>query len=134
MRNIIPGICRKAGYAAAGLAHCEIGLRTALPGIDGVALHHSLGPHGTGLLRAYDFLAAGGISRRAVPALGVLPYLSARLFMLLGERLAAPADPEVVRDADREAPPPSLTRGAMAARAASPRDPRSTLDVRSSGT
>jgi preprotein translocase subunit SecY len=36
-----------------------------------------------GMLRLYDFFVAGGLSRGSVLALGVMPYLSARMFRWL---------------------------------------------------
>jgi preprotein translocase subunit SecY len=79
LKRLSPG----AGIVAAGLLLSEAGARMA------AALNIRLlgdffhGAAAGGMLRLYDFLVAGGLSRGSVLALGVMPYISARIFVWL---------------------------------------------------
>jgi preprotein translocase subunit SecY len=82
---------RKAAAALTVAALCEIGARVALPGMNSHALRIFLQSRAGGfLLRVYDGLVGGALSRGAVLALGIMPYVSARVMMRLA-REAIPA-------------------------------------------
>jgi preprotein translocase subunit SecY len=75
---------RRAGLAAAGIAICEIGARVGLPGVDQQVVNDVAGQRtGPSLLWLYDGLVGGALSRGAILALGIVPYLSAKIFMRL---------------------------------------------------
>lgn len=86
----VPERWRKTGFVLAGLLLCEIGARIAAPGLVGRVLGAYLRRGGTGLLWLYDRLVGGALSRGGILALGVMPYLSARIFMRLA-RVVSPA-------------------------------------------
>jgi len=80
----IPEFWRKTGLAFATLAVCEIGARIVAPGLNAQVLRDFLrGGSGSWLLRVYDWFVGGAVSHGAVLALGVMPYLSARIMMRL---------------------------------------------------
>jgi len=79
---------RKLALALVALLVCEVGARVALPGVDPRALAAYLRPGAGGLLALYDWVVAGGVSRGAVLALGVMPWLSATLLVRLARSLA----------------------------------------------
>lgn len=75
---------RKAVVALGGLLLVEVGGRIALPGLNVQVLSDFLLHRGGGgLLSLYDRLVGGAVSRGAVLALGIMPYLSARVFVRL---------------------------------------------------
>jgi preprotein translocase subunit SecY len=81
--------------ALGGLLVLELGARTVMPAVNGQALanyFHNGG--GTWLLAMYDRLGGGGLSRGGVFALGIMPYLSARIMMRLS-RVMVPAVDEM---------------------------------------
>jgi preprotein translocase subunit SecY len=87
----IPEIWRKAGLALAAATVLVLGGRIIAPGLNSQAIHDFLnGGHGAGLLRIYDWVVGGALSRGAVLALGIMPYLTARIWVRLG-RAAIPA-------------------------------------------
>jgi len=66
------------------LVVCEVGARVVAPGLNGQALRDFLqGGASTWLLRVYDWVVGGALSRGTVLAIGVMPYLSARIMMRL---------------------------------------------------
>jgi hypothetical protein len=89
-RRFLPEPLRKLSLAAAVLAVCEIGARIVAPGLNGEALQTFLqGGASTWLLRLYDWIGGGALSRGSVFAIGVMPYVSARIIMRLA-RIASP--------------------------------------------
>lgn len=74
---------------ACSVAAIEIGSRIGLPGVDGERLQRFLGGAEATLLSLYNLLAGGGTARGAVLALGVLPYVQARVYLWLAQ-LASP--------------------------------------------
>jgi preprotein translocase subunit SecY len=77
--------------AFAGLALCEVAVRISVVRADGQVMNDYFrrGQAG-GLLRLYDRFAGGGVSTGTVAALGLMPYLSARIFIWIA-RLLIPA-------------------------------------------
>jgi preprotein translocase subunit SecY len=79
----------KAGTIAVGLVLWEVGARIGLPGLSGDILADLFRKSPGGLLGLYNLLSGGGLSRGAVLALGIAPYLSALAMMRLA-RFASP--------------------------------------------
>jgi preprotein translocase subunit SecY len=92
LRNMrrLPDRWRKAGLVVGGLLLCEIGARIAAPGLGRALSQYFRQGGGQGLLWLYDRLVGGALSRGAVLALGIMPYLSARIFVRIA-RMAIPA-------------------------------------------
>lgn len=84
----VASIWRAGALAAASVVVSEIGTRIGLPGVDGERVAATLRAMGWGPIRWYDLLAGGATSRGAILALGLLPYLQARLYLWLGRALA----------------------------------------------
>lgn len=82
------GGIRTVGYTIAGVLFCEIGARVAVPTPDTQALNNATQFNG-GLLGLYNRLAGGATARGSMLALGVMPYLSVRLFMALAGIVSA---------------------------------------------
>src|SRR5687768_13777667 len=62
----------------------RIGAHVTAPGVDVVALQdffRNSGQQGGGLLGLYDLFTGGQLSRATVLALGIMPYISASIFM-----------------------------------------------------
>jgi preprotein translocase subunit SecY len=70
-------------------ALCELGARIGLPGVDAKVVEQFLRGDHAGLIWLYNFLAGGGLSRAALLAVGVVPYLAARLWLWLGRSLSS---------------------------------------------
>jgi hypothetical protein len=79
---------RAAVVGAASAMLGAVGARVGLPGVDGRVVQDFLPAHPSGLLRLYDLLVGGALSRGAVLALGVMPYLSALGFMAIARSLS----------------------------------------------
>ena len=74
--------------SVAGIAAlCELGARIGLPGVDDKVVEHFISAGHGGLLALYNFLAGGGVSRAALLAVGVVPYLTARGWLWIGRSL-----------------------------------------------
>lgn len=83
---------RRIGFAAAAVAVGQLGAYVAAPRLDVEVLRAAFVARraaGGGLLALYDWLVGGALSRGAVVALGIVPYLTARIYLRLA-RLAFP--------------------------------------------
>jgi preprotein translocase subunit SecY len=89
VREIV-GRSRKAVVGLAGLVLIEVGGRIALPGVNTQVLADYFLNRGGGLLSLFDRFVGGALTRGAVLALGIMPYLSARIFVRLA-RVAFPS-------------------------------------------
>jgi len=82
--RFLPEPLRKVAVAVAILVVCELGARVVAPGLDGQALRDFLqAGSSTWLLRLYDWFVGGALSRGTVLAIGIMPYLSARIMIRL---------------------------------------------------
>jgi len=81
--RFLPEPLRKVALAVAVLVVCEVGARIVAPGLNGQALRDFLQGSSTWLLRVYDWVVGGALSRGGVLAIGIMPYLSARIMMRL---------------------------------------------------
>ena len=98
------GILRKVGAVVA----CMIGARVVTPGINEQVIADFFRSGGVSpLLRVYDWLVGGAIGRGAVLALGLLPYVTARIYL----RLAAVVSPKFGDPARRRRYTRGLTFG-----------------------
>ena len=79
------GTLSVAGIAAL----CELGARIGLPGVDVKVVEHFIKAGHGGLIALYNLLAGGGLSRAAVLAVGIVPYLTARIWLWIGRSLSA---------------------------------------------
>jgi preprotein translocase subunit SecY len=82
LHNAIAG-SRKAVVGIAGLLLIEVGGRIGLPGLNTQVLSDFLLHRGGGVLSIYNWFVGGALARGAVLALGIMPYLSARLYVWL---------------------------------------------------
>ncbi len=85
--------------AVSGWLLCEVVARVAVPMPDARVLGAFLGRQGVGLLGLYDRLVGGAMSSGSVLGLGLMPYLSARVFRLLA-RVVSPTIARLERSAD----------------------------------
>lgn len=103
----LPATWRKIALAVGGLVLIEIGARIVAPRINGDVLADYLRRVGASpLLRLYDWFVGGAVSRGAILALGIMPYLSARIIM----RLAREAFPAIAEMSKNESERPRLHR------------------------
>ena len=103
----LPAAWRKITVAVGGLLLIEIGARIVAPSINGQVLADYLRQVGASpLLRLYDWFVGGALSRGAILALGIMPYLSARIIM----RLARESFPTIAEMSKHESERPRLER------------------------
>lgn len=96
------GDWRNAAVALAALVLCDVAARLSVPRPDEQAMSDYFRRGGAGtLVELYDRLAGGGLSRGTVAALGVMPYLSARLCIALARRVSPALDLKCRRDDGR---------------------------------
>ncbi len=82
------GLVRAAGAALA----CVIGARIVAPGINPDVLGDFFRSSGVSpLARLYDWFVGGAMSRGGLLALGIMPYVTARMYLRLW-RIVAPGD------------------------------------------
>ena len=84
VQNILqtPELKTKIGFTALALLIYRAGAHVTVPGIDVNALIDFFASQaGGGLLGLYDLFVGGGLSRATVFALGIMPYISASIFM-----------------------------------------------------
>ena len=84
VKNIFqtPELKSKIGFTALALLLYRVGAHITVPGIDVNALIDFFANNkAAGLLGLYDLFVGGGLSRATVFALGIMPYISASIFM-----------------------------------------------------
>src|SRR6266511_25909 len=74
---------RKTSLVVAGIVACEIGTRIVAPSLNSQVVRDYFRGSGGMLLELYDWIAGGALSRGAVLALGIMPYVSARIILRL---------------------------------------------------
>lgn len=96
------GSWRSAAWVLGGGLFCEIAARVSFVGPDGKALSEwfAHGEAGT-VLRLYDRFAGFGVSRGTVAALGLMPYLSARLLTWVARTVSPMPDRRGSDDEER---------------------------------
>src|SRR4029078_6064273 len=84
VQNIVrtPELWQKITFTFLCLVLYRTGAHITLPGVDVVALTDFFANQGNGgILGLYDLFVGGGLSRATVFALGIMPYISASIFM-----------------------------------------------------
>ena len=78
-----PELWEKIKFTLLCLLIYRVGAHITAPGVDVVALTDFFNNQGSsqGLLGLYDLFVGGGLSRATVFALGIMPYISASIFM-----------------------------------------------------
>ncbi|MEX1187314.1 MAG: preprotein translocase subunit SecY [Gemmatimonadaceae bacterium] len=77
-----PELWQKISFTFLCLLLYRVGAHITAPGIDVIALTDFFANRGgAGLLGLYDLFVGGGLSRATVFALGIMPYISASIFM-----------------------------------------------------
>ena len=77
-----PELWQKITFTFLCLVLYRIGAHITVPGVDVVALTDFFRNQGSGgILGLYDLFVGGGLSRATVFALGIMPYISASIFM-----------------------------------------------------
>lgn len=85
----LPDTARAVVAGTLAFVLCEVGTRITAPHINGRAIGELIRrTEPGGLLALYDRLVGGAVSRGAVLALGIMPYLSARIFMRIARTLS----------------------------------------------
>ena len=81
-----PELWQKITFTFLCLVIYRVGAHITAPGIDVQALTDFFARQGTGggLLGLYDMFVGGGLSRATVFALGIMPYISASIFVQIG--------------------------------------------------
>lgn len=75
---------RSALSATAMLTLYELGSRIGVPGVDARVVHEWFTASHGPFLQLYNFIAGGGTSRGALLALGIVPYVAARIYLFIG--------------------------------------------------
>jgi len=79
---------QRIGKLTLGLLAFNMATHVVMPGLNLPALERFMQNAQGGLLWLYDRMGGGGLSRVSIVALGFMPYLSARVAMLLARRVA----------------------------------------------
>jgi len=90
-----PELWEKITFTFLCLAIYRIGAHITAPGIDVLALTDYFAQQkggGAGLLGLYDLFVGGGLSRATVFALGIMPYISASIFLQIGAAVVPQVD------------------------------------------
>jgi preprotein translocase subunit SecY len=90
-----PELWEKIVFTFICLAIYRVGAHITAPGIDVLALTDYFAQQkggGAGLLGLYDLFVGGGLSRATVFALGIMPYISASIFLQIGAAVVPQVD------------------------------------------
>jgi preprotein translocase subunit SecY len=79
-----PELWAKISFTFLCLVIYRVGAHITAPGIDVQALTDFFQRQNNGLLNLYDMFVGGGLSRATVFALGIMPYISASIFVQIG--------------------------------------------------
>ena len=79
---------RKAFIWLGAIAYVYVGSRIRLPGISAEYLAQFTQNARGGLLGLYELIVSGGLHRGAILGLGVMPYLTARIYMRLARTVS----------------------------------------------
>jgi preprotein translocase subunit SecY len=86
-----PELWQKITFTLMVLVIYRVGATITVPGVDVVALTSFFEGQAGGLLGLYDLFVGGSLSRATVFALGIMPYISASIFM----QIAAAVIPQI---------------------------------------
>ena len=79
-----PELWQKITFTFLCLAIYRLGSHVTAPGVDVTAMLTFFANQGGGLLGLYDLFVGGNLSRSTIFALGIMPYISASIFMQIG--------------------------------------------------
>ncbi|MEX2180471.1 MAG: preprotein translocase subunit SecY [Gemmatimonadaceae bacterium] len=79
-----PELWQKITFTFLCLVIYRVGSHVTAPGVDVVAMTNFFASQGGGLLGLYDLFVGGNLSRSTIFALGIMPYISASIFMQIG--------------------------------------------------
>jgi preprotein translocase subunit SecY len=79
-----PELWQKITFTFLCLVVYRVGSHVTAPGIDVTAMLNFFQNQGNGLLGLYDLFVGGNLSRSTIFALGIMPYISASIFMQIG--------------------------------------------------
>jgi len=79
-----PELWQKITFTFLCLVVYRVGSHVTAPGIDVTAMLNFFQSQGNGLLGLYDLFVGGNLSRSTIFALGIMPYISASIFMQIG--------------------------------------------------
>jgi len=94
-----PELWEKITFTFVCLVLYRVGAHVAAPGIDVVAVTDFFRNQGGNLLGLYDLFVGGGLSRATVFALGIMPYISASIFIQIAGAVI-PTVEKMQRDED----------------------------------
>ena len=80
---------RTTAAVACNVLLAAVGARIGIPGVHIERVRAFLHAMPGGLLRVYDFLVGGGVSRAAIFAIGAVPYLQAKLYLYLARSVSS---------------------------------------------
>src|SRR5690606_5794553 len=76
-----PELWQKITFTFLCLVIYRVGSHVSAPGVDVTAMMDFFASQGGGLLGLYDLFVGGNLSRSTIFALGIMPYISASIFM-----------------------------------------------------
>ena len=79
-----PELWQKIMFTFLCLVIYRVGSHVTAPGVDVIAMTDFFATQGGGLLGLYDLFVGGNLSRSTIFALGIMPYISASIFMQIG--------------------------------------------------
>ena len=80
-----PELWQKITFTFICLVVYRVGSHVTAPGVDVTAMLNFFQNQGSGgLLGLYDLFVGGNLSRSTIFALGIMPYISASIFMQIG--------------------------------------------------
>ena len=79
-----PELWDKIKFTFLCLVIYRVGSHVTAPGVDVIAMTNFFASQGGGLLGLYDLFVGGNLSRSTIFALGIMPYISASIFMQIG--------------------------------------------------
>lgn len=74
---------KRIWFTLAALLVCRLGTYIPMPGVDAENLRRAFDAHASGMLGVFDVFSGGSISRMAIFALGIMPYISASIIVQL---------------------------------------------------
>jgi preprotein translocase subunit SecY len=87
-----PELWQKIMFTFLCLVIYRVGSHVTAPGVDVVAMTDFFASQGGGLLGLYDLFVGGNLSRSTIFALGIMPYISASIFMQIGAAVVPTLD------------------------------------------
>ena len=87
-----PELWQKITFTFLCLAIYRLGSHVTAPGVDVTAMLTFFANQGGGLLGLYDLFVGGNLSRSTIFALGIMPYISASIFMQIGAAVVPQLD------------------------------------------